>query len=237
MQQSDLSLVKVLYEDNHLIAVNKPAGWLVQADETGDATLGDLVKLWIKVRHNKPGNVFLGTIHRLDRPVTGVCLFAKTSKGLSRMNQIFQKRQVEKIYWAITTERPQPFEAKLTHYLVKDRERNVTKALERPSRRNPDAKKSTLSYRLLSSIDRHHLLEVKPETGRPHQIRTQLATAGTPIRGDLKYGSNKYPEMDGSIFLHARGLRFEHPIKKEMVEIEADPYLNPIWGKFKDFFE
>lgn len=237
MQKSDLSLVKVLFEDNHLIAVNKPAGWLVQPDETGDATLADLVKNWIKVRHQKPGNVYLGTIHRLDRPVTGICVFAKTSKALSRMNLLFQKRKVDKVYWAITTQRPEPFENSLTHYLIKDREKNVTRTLDRLSNRNPDAKKATLSYKLLSSIDRHHLLEVKPETGRSHQIRAQLASINCPIRGDLKYGSNKHPELDGSIYLHARSLAFEHPVKKEPIYLEADPYLNPLWGKFKDFFE
>lgn len=223
--------IQVLYEDNHLIAVNKPAGWLVQGDATGDTTLADWVKVYIKNRYNKPGEVFLGIIHRLDRPVSGVVIFARTSKALERMNRMFHDREVQKTYWAITIERPDPLTGTLVHYLTKDRERNIAKAYDQPSRRAKGAKKSELTYELIGEIGEHHLLRVNPLTGRPHQIRVQLAKEGWPIRGDLKYGAPQAND-DLSIHLHCRSLTFTHPVKKEPVTITADPPHEQIWNLF-----
>lgn len=222
---------EILFEDNHLIAVNKPAGWLVHADETGDPTVADAVKEYIKVRYEKPGAVFLGVIHRLDRPVSGVVIFARTSKALERMNRLFQNREIEKTYWAITAQRPEALQGKLVHYIWKDKSRNLAHALDRPSRRHPDARKSVLTYKLIGELNSHCLLEVKPETGRPHQIRVQLAAIDCPIRGDLKYGFRS-PNDDGNIHLHCRSLSFVHPVKKEQVTIGAEPPDDPVWNWF-----
>lgn len=220
--------IQVIYEDNHLIAVNKPFGWLVQGDETGDMPISEWVKKYIKVRYDKPGAVFLGTIHRLDRPVSGVTLFARTSKALERMNKQFQLRQVQKTYWAVVNERPEEINAKLVHFLTKDRERNVAKAY---TRSKPMAKRAELDYHLTAEIGDHFLLEVKPLTGRPHQIRVQLAKIGCPIRGDRKYGS-KFRNNKGLIHLHAKTLAFTHPVKKEPVEIQAELPDEQIWRLF-----
>ena len=227
--------IQILHEDNHLIAVNKPAGWLVQGDDTGDLPLSEWVKAYIKNRYKKPGDVFLGVIHRLDRPVSGVVIFARTSKGLSRMNQLFRDREINKTYWAITSERPEPLTGHLTHYIAKDRSRNIAKAYDELSNRakQAGAKKSELDYKMLAQISSHHLLEVNPLTGRPHQIRVQLSKMGSPIRGDIKYGF-KRPNEDGSIHLHCRKLSFIHPVKKEPVEIVADPPHDQIWNLFGD---
>lgn len=216
--------LQVLFEDNHLIAINKPAGFLVQGDQTGDPILADLVKNYIKFRYNKPGAVFLGVIHRLDRPVSGVLLFARTSKGLQRMNEVFKKREIEKTYWAIVTNAPDPLEGTLVDYIFKDTTKNRATAIEAPSRRHPDAKRAELSYQLVQRIGSQYLLEVKPLTGRPHQIRVQLAKQQMPIRGDLKYGHAK-TNPDGNISLHCRSLSFIHPVKKEPMLITADPPL------------
>lgn len=224
--------IQVLYEDNHLLAVNKPAGWLVQGDETGDPTLSEWAKEYIKVRYGKPGDVFLGVIHRLDRPVSGVLLFARTSKALTRMNELFKERKIEKVYWAITDQRPEPLEGQLTHYILKDKTRNIARAYDQLSRRSEGAKESTLDYKLIGQIGTHSLLEVKPHTGRPHQIRVQLSKMGWPIRGDVKYGF-KTPNNDGSIHLHCWSLSFIHPVKKEAVRIEADPPRDQIWDLFR----
>ena len=223
---------QVIFEDNHIIAVNKPAGILVQGDETGDRPLSEDVKEYIKVRYDKPGDVFLGTVHRLDRPVSGAVIFARTSKALERLNKLFHDQEVEKTYWAIVQNRPEELDDTLVHYLVKDHDRNITKALDGASRRNPDAKRSELSYSLISSLGDHHLLEVHPKTGRSHQIRSQLARIGSPIRGDVKYG---YPKAnrDQSIHLHCRSMEFMHPVQKTMVRIEADPNPNDsLWELF-----
>ena len=227
-----MEAIRVLYEDNHLLAVNKPAGWLVQGDDTGDVTMSDWAKEYIKVRYNKPGAVFLGVIHRLDRPVSGVLLFARTSKALTRMNKLFADRKIQKTYWAITEQRPESLEGTLTHYILKDRSRNLAKAYDQLSRRAEGAKKSTLDYKLIGQIGSHVLLEVKPHTGRPHQIRVQLSKLGCPIRGDLKYGYHT-PNQDGSIHLHCRSLSFIHPVKKEPVTIEADLPKDQIWDLFR----
>jgi 23S rRNA pseudouridine1911/1915/1917 synthase len=221
--------ITVIYEDNHLIAINKPSGWLVQGDSSGDTTAADWVKTYIKMRYNKPGAVFLGTIHRLDRPVSGVTLYARTSKGLERMNKQFQLRQVQKTYWAVVNERPKELEGTLIHHLTKDPNTNTAKAYTRP---RDKSKQAELSYRLLAEVGEHALLEVKPVTGRPHQIRVQLAKVGLPIRGDRKYGS-QYKNNDWSVHLHARSLSFTHPVTKEPIHIEAATPDEQVWGLFE----
>jgi len=224
-------MLQVIYEDNHLIAVNKPPGVLVHEDETGDKPLSDVVKEYVKLRYDKPGDVFLGVIHRLDRPVSGVVIFARTSKGLERMNRLFHDRLVEKIYWAVVAHRPDPLQGKLEHFLVKDRERNIARVYDQLSNRTPDAKRSELDYELIGEIDGNCLLEVRPLTGRPHQIRAQLARIGCPIRGDLKYGF-PFANPDGNIHLHCRQLSFEHPVKHERITITADPPNEAVWNLF-----
>ncbi len=217
-----------IYEDNHLIAVNKAAGVLVQGDSTGDAPLSELVKAYIKEKYNKPGEVFLGVVHRIDRPVTGVVVLARTSKALERMNALFRGRDTKKTYWAIVTTKPERPEGVLVHWLIKDEKRNKTTAF------NSEASgglRSELSYRLIASSHGMFLLEVCPLTGRPHQIRVQLASMGCVIKGDVKYG-DATPNKDGSICLHARRLEFVHPVKKEPVTIEADLPSNEYWQKF-----
>lgn len=225
-------LFQVLYEDNHLLAVNKPTGMLVQGDDTGDTPLSEYAKNYIKDRYNKPGAVFLGVIHRLDRPVSGVVVFARTSKALERMNRLFAERQIEKTYWAVTEHRPDPLEGHLTHFILKDTEKNLAKAYDQLGRRSKDAKKAELDYKLIGGLGNHHLLEVKPITGRPHQIRVQLAKIGCPIRGDVKYGASK-PNYGGFIHLHCRSLEFEHPIKKEPVRIQAELPQEQVWDLFE----
>ena len=223
--------LKVLFEDNHLIAVNKPAGILTQPDETGDECLADLVKAYIRLRYDKPGDAFLGTVHRIDRPVSGVVIFARTSKATVRMNELFASRAMTKVYWAIVQPRPLLEEATLEHYLLKDPAKNITKAYDQPSRRNEGSKLSSLSYSILSDIGKHCLLEVVPTTGRSHQIRAQLAKIGCPIKGDVKYGAVE-PLRDASICLHARRLSFMHPVKQEPVVIEAALPRTQAWQIF-----
>jgi 23S rRNA pseudouridine1911/1915/1917 synthase len=226
--------MEILFEDNHLIAVNKPAGVLVQGDSTGDETLADYVKAYIKDRYDKPGDVFLGTIHRLDRPVSGVVVFARTSKALERMNRLFSERKVEKVYWAITGKRPEQLSGHLVHYILKDEKRNTVKAFDKPGSRTKDAKRAELEYELIGEIGDNFLLEVKPSTGRPHQIRAQLAKLGTPVKGDVKYGYSQ-ANPDAAINLHSRSLSFEHPVKKEPVFIEANPPRSQAWNLFRQF--
>lgn len=226
----------ILYEDNHYVAVNKPAGVLVQGDQTGDVPLSELVKEYIKKKYDKPGDVYLGVVHRIDRPVSGVVIFARTSKGLTRLNELFQKREVKKEYWAITDIRPEPLSGHLTHYLFKDKTRNVTKAYQSQNR-NKSAKKSELDYELLSSLKKHHLIQVKPITGRPHQIRVQLSRINCSIRGDIKYGAATR-NRDGSIHLHSRMLSFVHPVKKTPVQIIANPpKKDQIWRLFSHLWK
>ena len=224
--------LQVLFEDNHLIGINKPAGILVQGDETKDLPIGEYIKEYIKVRYKKPGAVFLGVIHRLDRPVSGAMIFARTSKALSRMNEMFKKREVKKIYWAITKERPKPITGELTHYILKDKEKNVVKAYDEPSNRAKDAKKAVLSYELMAQMDGYCLTKIILKTGRPHQIRVQFAKIGCPIVGDVKYGFN-HPNNDGSIHLHCRSLEFIHPVKKDRVYFEAELPDNRLWNQFR----
>jgi len=229
-------MLEILYEDNHLIAVNKPPGILVQADRTGDRTIADWIKMFIKDRYNKPGDVFLGTIHRIDRPASGVTVFARTSKALERMNKLFEKREVQKLYWAITAVRPNPYKGSLKHYILKDTEKNTVKAFETKSRRAKNAKLATLDYEMIGKIGYNYLIEVALHTGRPHQIRAQFAKIGCPIKGDVKYGSPK-PYPDGSILLHSRELSFIHPVKNEPVKIVANPPDNQMWGIFDEIIE
>ncbi|MEM8586029.1 MAG: RluA family pseudouridine synthase [Bacteroidota bacterium] len=228
--------LQVLFEDNHYLAVNKPAGVLSQGDQTGDPTMLDLAKEYIKFRYDKPGDVFLHTVHRLDRPVSGLLLFARTSKGLSRMNDLFRNRKVTKTYWAVVSEQPAEIEGTLVNFLHKDEAKNKVKVLPKAnSNRYPGAKKAELFYELIGRVGTNVLLKVEPKTGRPHQIRAQLSAMGSPIRGDIKYG---YPTANegGFIHLHGRGLAFEHPIKKTKVEITAAvPEYDQIWDIFRDF--
>ena len=207
----------ILFEDNHLLVVNKPAGMLVQGDATGDIPLIELAKLYIKSKYEKPGDVFLGLVHRIDRPVSGIVLLARTSKALERMTKAFRERKVEKIYWAIVKGVPHPLGDKLIHWLKKDQQKNITKAY---LSEQDSSQYAELSYRVMRNFDKNSLLEVKPITGRPHQIRLQLSSIGCPIVGDLKYGFAA-PNKDASICLHARKLSFEHPVKKESISIVA----------------
>lgn len=216
----------VLYEDNHLIIVNKQAGEIVQGDKTGDTPLSDIVKDWLKEKHNKPGNVYLGVVHRLDRPVSGVVLFAKTSKALPRLNKMFAEHdKVSKTYWAIVQNRPQASKGTLTHWLTRQEKNNTARAYDREV---PGAKKAVLDYELIASGDRYYLLEIHLHTGRHHQIRCQLAKMGCPIKGDLKYGAPR-SNPDGSISLHARNLTLEHPVSHETISVTAPVPDDRLW--------
>lgn len=219
-------MLNILYEDNHLIAVNKVAGDLVQGDKTGDEPLVEKVKTYIKNKSNKPGAVFLGVIHRLDRPTSGVVLFAKTSKALGRMNQQFKERKIDKIYWAIVGSDIIPQAATLTHWLKRNTKMNKSFAHENETN---DTKKAILHYKKLTDLDRYAVLEITLETGRHHQIRSQLTKIGFPIKGDLKYGA-KRSNPDGSIDLHARSLSVDHPTTKQRIEIVAPPPTRPQWN-------
>ncbi len=227
--------MQILYEDNHLIAANKPAGWLVQGDRTGDKPLSDFVKYYIKTRYNKPGDVFLGTIHRIDRPVSGVVIFARTSKALTRMNKLFQERAIQKTYLAITKHRPNPLNGKIEHYLLKNKEKNKTFAYNKIGKKTQKAKKASLQYEMIAGLNNHHLLEVHPETGRPHQIRVQLSMINCPIVGDIKYGYPT-PNDDASIHLHSWKLSFIHPVKNIPVTITAEPPEQVLWNMFTNFY-
>jgi 23S rRNA pseudouridine1911/1915/1917 synthase len=218
----------VLYEDNHLIAVNKRAGDIVQVDETGDEPLDEKVKKYIAQKYSKPNGAFLGVVHRLDRPVSGVILFAKTSKALERINNMFKAREMHKTYYAVVRKRPYPESGTLLHWLVKNPQKNVTKAHDKEVQ---GSQRAELHYKLVGELEGYYLIEVDPITGRPHQIRVQLSTLGCPIVGDNKYG---YPRgsLRKSISLHARRLQFIHPIKKEPIEITAPLPKDGFWEKF-----
>lgn len=220
--------IEVLYEDNHIIAVNKKPSDIVQGDKTGDTPLSDFVKQYVKKKYDKPGDVFIGTVHRIDRPVSGVVLFARTSKALTRLNKMFQDKQIQKTYWAVVKNRPENFKGKLVHYLKKNAEKNMSKAY---AKEIPGSSRSELDYALTSSLDNFHLLEVKPITGRHHQIRVQLSKMGSPIKGDVKYGFNR-GNKDASIHLHARKIEFMHPVKKEQITIIAPPPKDVLWNEF-----
>lgn len=217
--------MQVLYEDNHLIIVNKAAGEIVQGDKTGDKPLSEIIKDFLKEKYNKPGNVFCGVTHRLDRPTSGVVVFAKTSKALSRMNEMFRNNEVDKTYWAIVKKRPEKTEDTLTHYLIKNERTNKSTAHDAEK---PNTKKAVLHYKLIASSDNYSLLEVNLETGRHHQIRCQLSKIGSPIKGDLKYGFDR-SNPDGSISLHARTISFIHPVSKEKIDITAPVPDDTLW--------
>lgn len=222
------SVINVLYEDNHLLIVNKPAGILVQGDSTGDQPLVEVGKAYIKEKYKKPGAVFLGVVHRLDRPVSGVVVFARTSKALARMNAQFRDKETQKTYWALVNNKPPKPRGKLIHWLVKDEKKNKTAAYDTEI---DEGKRSELEYKLVRQAGKS-LLEVQPITGRPHQIRVQLASMGCPIVGDLKYGYPT-PNQDGSICLHARSLEFTHPVTKENMLITAELPDEQHWNPFR----
>lgn len=219
----------IVYEDNHIIVVNKTASEIVQGDKTGDEPLSERLKSYLKVKYNKPGNVFIGVTHRLDRPVSGLVVFAKTSKALSRLNAMFQTKEVKKTYWAIVTAAPPQEEGELVHYLVRNEKQNKSYAYDRE---RPESKRAILHYRLLAHSERYWLLEVDLQTGRHHQIRCQLAKMGCPIKGDLKYGAPR-SNPDASICLHARQIRFIHPVSKELIDLTAPLPDGNLWAAFK----
>ncbi|MCI5818459.1 MAG: RluA family pseudouridine synthase [Prevotella sp.] len=223
--------MQILYEDNHIIVVSKTSGEIVQGDKTGDKTLCDSVKEYIKEKYAKPGNVFLGIAHRLDRPVSGIVIFAKTSKALSRLNNMFRDGEVHKLYWAITQNMPQKEEDTLTHWIVRNEKQNKSYAYDREK---PGSKKAMLHYKVISSTDNYTLLAVNLMTGRHHQIRCQLSAIGCPIKGDLKYGSRR-SNNDGSISLHARKVEFVHPVSKQPMCIEAPVPDDRLWREISDF--
>lgn len=222
-------MVDVLFEDNHLIVVNKPSGMLAQGDITGDVCLIDVVKDYVKEKYQKPGNVFMGLVHRIDRPVSGVVVLAKTSKALERMNALFKTRDVMKKYWAVVEKMPNPTSGTLKSFLQKNASENKSYV----TKNSTVGKESILNYALLSGSDNYFLLEITPETGRHHQIRVQLSSMGCPIKGDVKYGA-KRTNKDGSIHLHARSLRFVHPVTKEMIVITAPLPKDGLWDYFSD---
>ncbi len=219
---------RVIYSDNHLIIINKLPSEIVQGDKTGDTPLSETVKTYIKEKYKKPGNVFTGVIHRIDRPTSGAVIFARTSKALSRMNELVKVRGIKKTYWAIVKNMPKEPEAELKHYLIRNNKKNKSTAYNTPS---PNSKEAVLNYKIIGKSDIYFLLEIDLITGRHHQIRAQLAAIGSPVKGDLKYGfprSNK----DGSISLHARSIEFTHPVKKELIKVVAPTPGNGLW----DFF-
>ena len=217
--------MEVVYEDNHIIIVNKQSGEIVQGDKTGDRPLSDIVKDYIKEKYQKPGAVFLGVVHRLDRPVSGLVVFARTSKALTRLNKMFAEGEVHKTYWAIVKNTPHEPEGTLIHWLVRNEKQNKSYAYDHE---RPNAKKAILKYRVIGHSANYSLLEVQLMTGRHHQIRCQLAAMGCPIRGDLKYGAPR-SNVDGSISLHARSIRFVHPVSHQEIYVEAPPPEEGPW--------
>lgn len=218
-------MTQPLYEDNHVIVVSKRVGEIVQGDKTGDEPLSETVKAYLKEKYRKPGEVFLGVVHRLDRPVSGVVLFARTSKALSRLSEMFRTRSVRKTYWAIVGNQPPASEGTLTHWLTRNPKNNTARAYDREV---PGSKQAILDYRIVGRSDRYWLLEVDLHTGRHHQIRCQLAKMGCPIRGDLKYGAPR-SNPDGGISLHARRIVFEHPVSHQTVDVTAPVPDDRLW--------
>ncbi|NER13899.1 RNA pseudouridine synthase [Leptobacterium flavescens] len=225
MSRSNKNNLQVLYEDNHLIIINKRVGDIVQGDKTGDTPLSEVVKAYLKEKYNKPGNVYLGVVHRLDRPTSGAVVFAKTSKALPRLNKLFSTKEARKTYWAVVKDKPPKEKDSLVHWLKRYPKNNTSKAYKKETE---GSKKAILHYNILKKLERYFLLEIDLETGRHHQIRVQLSAIGLPIKGDLKYGfarSNK----DGGIHLHARKISFIHPVKKEPLSIVAPTPPDPVW--------
>ncbi len=230
VSNTDINLPQILYEDNHILAVNKKASQLVQGDKTGDTSLDDTIKKFLKEKYNKPGRVFLGVVHRIDRPVSGVTLFAKTSKSLARLNNLFKEGKIKKTYWAITKNSPPGESGFATHYLKRNTKQNKSYAYNKPVAGSKEAK---LSYRLIYRFENYFLLEIDLITGRHHQIRCQLAKMNSPVKGDLKYG---FPRSNpgGGISLHSRQMVFEHPVKKNTVIITAPPPDENLWKVFAE---
>ena len=229
-----ISQLSILFEDNHIIAINKRCGDIVQGDKTGDRTLADDVKDYLKDKYNKPGNVFLGITHRIDRPTSGTVLFARTSKALVRLNEMFQEEGgIQKTYWAVIDKKPEPLNSTLDHWLVRDPKQNKSFAYDSEKK---ESKKASLSYRYRNSSDRFHLIEIELHTGRHHQIRAQLAAIGLHIKGDLKYGFPR-SNSDGGIHLHARKVEFIHPVTGDSIVIIAPPPNDPIWNYFVQLSE
>ena len=219
----------VLYEDNHIIIVNKTTSEIVQGDKTGDTPLSETLKQWLKEKYNKPGNVFVGVTHRLDRPVSGIVVFAKTSKALSRLNDMFRNGEIKKSYWAIVKDNPPKQQDEITHYLVRNEKQNKSYAYNTPKE---SAKEATLSYVVIAQSDRYKLLEIDLKTGRHHQIRCQLSKIGSPIKGDLKYGARR-SNPDGGISLHARRVSFIHPVSKKLIDVTAPVPDDALWHYFE----
>lgn len=228
--RSNKNNLQVLYEDNHIIAINKRAGDIVQGDKTGDKPLSEVVKSYLKVKYNKPGNVYLGVVHRLDRPTTGIVLFAKTSKALPRLNKLFAEKKTKKTYWALVKKKPIKSEDKIISWLKKNPKNNKSTVYFKETE---GSKKAILNYKIIKSLENYNLLEINLETGRHHQIRAQLSSIGIPIKGDLKYGFDR-SNRDGSIHLHARQLQLIHPIKKESIEFTAPLPNDPLWSACLD---
>jgi 23S rRNA pseudouridine1911/1915/1917 synthase len=220
---------RILYEDNHVIVVNKLPSEIVQGDKTGDSPMPDAIKAYLKEKYNKPGNVFCGVVHRLDRPTSGAVIFARTSKALERLNAQFREKETNKVYWAIVENKPANSERKLVHHLRKNESQNKSYVVDAKTN---GAKEAILSYKLIDSSERYHLLEIALETGRHHQIRTQLAAIGCIIKGDVKYGAKRSNE-DGSICLHARKISFTHPTTKEEITVVAPTPSEKIWSYFQ----
>ena len=219
----------VIYEDNHIIVVSKSASEIVQGDKTGDTPLSETVKMFLKEKYQKPGNVFVGVTHRLDRPVSGLVVFAKTSKALGRLNEMFRLGEVKKTYWAVVKNKPKEMEGELVHWLVRNEKQNKSYAYDKEVK---NAKKAVLRYKLIGHSQNYYLLEVDLQTGRHHQIRCQLAKMGCPIKGDLKYGSPR-SNPDGSICLHARKVEFIHPVSKEKISLVAPLPEGNLWNGFE----
>ena len=219
--------LQILHEDNHIIVVNKRVGDIVQGDKTGDKPLSEVVKEYIKEKYTKPGEVFLGVVHRLDRPTTGIVVFARTSKALTRLNELFSNRETQKTYWAVVKNKPEKNQDTLVHYLKRNEKNNTSKA---HLKEVPESKKASLDYTIIKTLDNYFALEINLHTGRHHQIRAQLAAIGCPIKGDLKYGFDR-SNPDGGIHLHARKLSFIHPVSREVIEIIAPAPNDAIWDK------
>ncbi|MEO0310677.1 MAG: tRNA pseudouridine synthase [Bacteroidota bacterium] len=219
----------ILYSDNHLLIVNKPSGISVQADNSGELSLDEMVKWYIKEKYQKPGNVFAGVVHRIDKPVTGIVIFARNSRSLARVNELFKERKMRKVYWAVVKDQPPVAADTLTHWLKKDGQKNITKAFEKEV---PGAAKSWLDYETLGQSDQYCLLKVVPHTGRQHQIRVQLSKMGCAIKGDVKYGARRGNE-DRSIHLHAREISFEHPAGKGTIHVVAPVPDEALWKYFE----
>ena len=223
--------MEILYEDNHIIAVNKSNAEIVQGDKTGDEALCDKVKAYVKEKYNKPGDVYLGVVHRIDRPVSGVVLFARTSKAATRLSKMFLDKEIKKTYWAVVKNLPEHDSGRLVHYMIKNQEKNRSSAYDTPRK---NSKEAILNYQLVSSSANYHLLQIDLETGRHHQIRCQLAKIGCPIKGDLKYGAQR-SNKGGGINLHARKVEFIHPVKKEPIVVEAPvPKGDNLWLEFEN---